>query len=540
MATSSVPAGVNLNRRITFRRMGQMNGDFLTNLKNPPRAEASRPLLGQLEAHKAGMKKQLDLWHKEQNIALNKINRGQAKVYKTFLKVHYDQRRLERLAAEKRRQKELLEAAQARIEQLGAGLQSAESTRDAPKPILDADIKREPVHKSEQTGDQTKTSEVPEDESTKISKKYNRHRSEFQVVVNAPAAIEVEKEKEKPKDTDNIDGKVKADGKEHPVDKVDGHILTEKQPSDIRPARQAKVLVVRKQALEGGGNKENTLISDHGGSFIRQGSKSFIQERSGSFFIQTVTMANENIAKDMVGNEDDGKGASVTSHITPLKPSPALKVNQNDVSLSLKAISESNKKVSGESTESSIRPKSSKLSPRKATSYKLGELKIRTGRKKPPPPTSYTMSIIDKEKQRERLALQNGMSSRLTKSESLYGSESPADDDSNTDSKITSLVAYNKRKRRLRERQRREILDRETPIIYEKNEQWEIVRSGYDFKRREFKRPSSREKKMRKKLLEQSREMMKQEREKVVQYIDKLSEEGMYLKGNFSSSNLHC
>ena len=72
--------GAGHGKRTTFRRMNQMNEDFLPLLKKPLCSELSRQVVGHNAGQRAQCQRRLDLWFKERNIVLEKMRRSQVKI----------------------------------------------------------------------------------------------------------------------------------------------------------------------------------------------------------------------------------------------------------------------------------------------------------------------------------------------------------------------------------------------------------------------------------------------------------------------------
>ena len=549
MATKTMVVRMNETRRTGFRRMGQMNGDFLTQLKNPHRRELSRSVQGYLGSQEAGMKKQIGLWFKEQNIVLNKVNKGQAKVYQTFLQVNNEQRRLQRLAIEKKRQRELKERLK-RLDALNNETEKQNVTNlHEHMHVKDSDIdgvKQQETASS--TAGQSLSSQnesSPEERQKPIMKeKYSVARSTFPVFGKGP-------------DIDVLPIGMK----DIETDKT----LTMNTPNDVstevtahRVDRKAKVLIVRKKSKEVSKIGEGGFVTERSGSLVMDGKGSFMLERSGSIYIQTVLTANDPVPEQPKGKKvESKKDASKTNKDSTSGPCMSLLTQdlaRPPVDLRLTSVSEytnvcekRNKKPQLPNNKSAASPsvtpripvlEKSQNSPQKteknsSESRHLGPLSTLKSTKKPPPPTSYMLSVLGKEGEDTRRPL------HLTRNIGRLPmpSQGPLDNRMSVgsyhrrseNSETRSIAEYNRRMRKRRAQQRKNILDKEKVVIYERDEQGAIISSGCEFKRKEFKRPSSRGERLRVALLKESKNLMLKERERVIQYIDKLSEQGTKL-----------
>ena len=93
MSGPAIP--VRHTKRMNTRRLNQMNGDYLLQLKtNSVRSEFGQHVCGQNTAASCEMKKKVGMWYKEQRHVLAKLNKSQAFVYKTLLRVHKEKNKI--------------------------------------------------------------------------------------------------------------------------------------------------------------------------------------------------------------------------------------------------------------------------------------------------------------------------------------------------------------------------------------------------------------------------------------------------------------
>ncbi|XP_013402338.1 uncharacterized protein LOC106167972 [Lingula anatina] len=96
---------VRQNKRTSFKTMSQMSGDDIQTLKRTKKSEISHEALCYNVAANRALKKQLSQWHREHNIIVGNIKRGQHSVYKTMLRVNMDKKRLQYEAYKKEQEK---------------------------------------------------------------------------------------------------------------------------------------------------------------------------------------------------------------------------------------------------------------------------------------------------------------------------------------------------------------------------------------------------------------------------------------------------
>ena len=87
------------------KRPARMNGDELPKAAQLLRSEMSQRIVGHNAAKDVELRKKVGWWFTEQNIVLNRINKGQQSVYQTMLRVERDKRRFA-MDSHKRRQEE--------------------------------------------------------------------------------------------------------------------------------------------------------------------------------------------------------------------------------------------------------------------------------------------------------------------------------------------------------------------------------------------------------------------------------------------------
>lgn len=75
------------NSRKTLKGRKTLQVDDISNLKDTLKSELSTEVRCQNVAHTKQLSKQLSEWHKEQNIAVNKLARAQQKMFRNLIKV---------------------------------------------------------------------------------------------------------------------------------------------------------------------------------------------------------------------------------------------------------------------------------------------------------------------------------------------------------------------------------------------------------------------------------------------------------------------
>ena len=103
-------------------------------------------------------------------------------------------------------------------------------------------------------------------------------------------------------------------------------------------------------------------------------------------------------------------------------------------------------------------------------------------------------------------------------------------DNGGTPKKVTSLIEDNRRRAREKLRRQHRALERETVHVYLKDPKGNYVLSDADFKRREFKPPSMREKHFQEKMLRAQVEARLDQRNRLEDFFEKMAHEGRDLK----------
>ncbi|ELU04966.1 hypothetical protein CAPTEDRAFT_184969 [Capitella teleta] len=83
------------------RRLNQMNGDFLLQLRKPLRSEAGSLVRGHIHANRSELKRKVDILFNERNYRLNMLQRSQDAVYCTMLRAHKQKKLIQQMEYKK-------------------------------------------------------------------------------------------------------------------------------------------------------------------------------------------------------------------------------------------------------------------------------------------------------------------------------------------------------------------------------------------------------------------------------------------------------
>lgn len=561
MAVTGIPS----KSRKSNMQMSQMNGDFLTNLKQPLTSEYSRDIIGSNASSNCELKKKVDQWYREQNVALGRIRKSQEVAYRSLLNAHRDKKRIHRNNVLKRLKEK----------------QDASSKNGT---VIDAQILKI-EHKENKNVKATKKKDVNDLAATfkahgrapslgdeKVEKWLHDHIAAKDGALNktdivlplSSQPIKSLAESPEEKDMEAINEVLNANkAKKANIDNVkkSNKTVTDTSISDkIRDyattdtgnakqkgqsgntSRAARVIEVSHEGPKTVMTGQNT-----GGAQISKGVRS-VYISSGQGKENKVV----NVDKDsvLVTTEKHRQCDSVKS---PKKKELKLDQNEdNTVGEQVDALHSGRRKekklralpaINENGDESAVK-ENAESETVKASNKKVHKDKLNKSDHSVKGKASYSTSKYQALPPLNTREIQNSesLSSKQTDKKLSFvsntlacsGSNSSGDQTARTKgSKKTgtvplSMVEYNRERKKQKQAYRKSLLDSEEVSIYTKDKHGNIVASELSFKRSEFSLPSRRDDRIRERLLQATKEAIGQEREKMDKFFEKISKEGEY------------
>lgn len=470
-------------------------------LKKPSLGELSRKSLFKQAENKFELRKQLDQWYRDQHVNVTKIRRSQDRIYRALLRVHKERKRLQvelmqrQLAEEQKEGQEesnlLVLEAKDLVDKDHEPTQDVSSGKDQQLLVLD--------DKEKQTGrtdpnDSVKTTTSDNDKNLKVSV----HKTDFTTKMDENNPLKAKL------------GNIPSLGHED-TEKWLQHIQRKPDPQDIKsqlvnqlvePAlkpekrlvpreMKSKALEVNMKALE------MPIVRENSGE---------LNAKEKEFFLDT-----------SIKTDKEGEGANTTDPKSLRKGSQSK--DKETRLLALPSIKEGNR-CRGTSAASQVQKEdrgwADQVQPEMRFNWTL-----ETDHQKP---VGFSNEL-------NLLASPVLPDLRLTKSWDLSKMTLPELQQRRaSDGNVALSLAHRIRlQRREEEQQRRQILDREQPVEYERLADGSIVPTGLPYKRAQFPLPSQRQQAIRQRLLEAQVHAGQLQRNKMYQFFQQIEHQSKFL-----------